>query len=133
MFSNLYPLIQVRDVAATAAFYIQHFGFAPVFESDWYVQLRGGDRQNELAIIGFDHESIPPAGRQPTSGLILSFEAADAAADAVRLADAGVPIVQALRDEVFGQRHFIAADPNGIFVDVITPIEPDPDWLAQQG
>ena len=133
MFSNLYPLIQVRDVAATAAFYIQHFGFAPVFESDWYVQLRGGDRQNELAIIGFDHESIPPAGRQPTSGLILSFEVADAAADAVRLADAGVPIVQALRDEVFGQRHFIAADPNGIFVDVITPIEPDPDWLAQQG
>ena len=133
MFSNLYPLIQVRDVAATAAFYIQHFGFTPVFESDWYVQLRGGDRQNELAIIGFDHESIPPAGRQPTSGLILSFEAADAAADAVRLADAGVPIVQALRDEVFGQRHFIAADPNGIFVDVITPIEPDPDWLAQQG
>ena len=133
MFSNLYPLIQVRDVAATAAFYIQHFGFAPVFESDWYVQLRGGDRQNELAIIGFDHESIPPAGRQPTSGLILSLEAADAAADAVRLADAGVPIVQALRDEVFGQRHFIAADPNGIFVDVITPIEPDPDWLAQQG
>ena len=133
MFSNLYPLIQVCDVAATAAFYIQHFGFAPVFESDWYVQLRGGDRQNELAIIGFDHESIPPAGRQPTSGLILSFEVADAAADAVRLADAGVPIVQALRDEVFGQRHFIAADPNGIFVDVITPIEPDPDWLAQQG
>ena len=133
MFSNLYPLVQVRDVAATAAFYIQHFGFTPVFESDWYVQLRGGDRQNELAIIGFDHESIPPAGRQPTSGLILSFEVADAAADAVRLADAGVPIVQALRDEVFGQRHFIAADPNGIFVDVITPIEPDPDWLAQQG
>ena len=133
MFSNLYPLIQVRDVAATAAFYIQHFGFAPVFESDWYVQLRGGDRQNELAIIGFDHESIPPAGRQPTSGLILSFEVADAAADAVRLAAAGVPIVQALRDEVFGQRHFIAADPNGIFVDIITPIEPDPDWLAQQG
>ena len=132
MFSNLYPLVQVRDVAATAAFYIQHFGFTPVFESDWYVQLRGGDRQNELAIIGFDHESIPPAGRQPTSGLILSLEVADAAADAVRLADAGVPIVQALRDEVFGQRHFIAADPNGIFVDVITPIEPDPDWLAQQ-
>ena len=133
MFSNLYPLVQVRDVAATADFYIQHFGFTPVFESDWYVQLRGGDRQNELAIIGFDHESIPPAGRQPTSGLILSLGVADAAADAVRLADAGVPIVQALRDEVFGQRHFIAADPNGIFVDIITPIEPDPDWLAQQG
>ena len=132
MFNSLYPLIQVRDVGTSARFYRDHFGFEPVFESDWYVQLRGGDRQNELAIIGFDHESIPPAGRQPTSGLILSFEVADAAADAVRLADAGVPIVQALRDEVFGQRHFIAADPNGILIDVITPIEPDPDWLAAQ-
>ena len=132
MFGSLYPLIQVRDVAATTAFYTAHFGFAPVFESDWYVQLRGGDKQNELAIIGFDHESIPPAGRQPTTGLILSFEVADAAADAARLASAGVPIVQNLRDEVFGQRHFIAADPNGILVDVITPIEPDPDWLAAQ-
>lgn len=132
MFSNLYPLIQVRDVAATAAFYTQHFGFTPVFESDWYVQLRGGDKANELAIIGFDHETIPLAGRHPTSGLILSFEVTDAAADAARLATAGVTIVQALRDEVFGQRHFIAADPNGILVDVITPIEPDPDWLAAQ-
>lgn len=132
MFSNLYPLIQVRDVAATTAFYTQHFGFTPVFESDWYVQLRGGDKANELAIIGFDHESIPLAGRHPTSGLILSFEVTDAAADAARLAAAGVTIVQALRDEVFGQRHFIAADPNGILVDVITPIEPDPDWLAAQ-
>ena len=132
MFSNLYPLIQVRDVAATTAFYTQHFGFTPVFESDWYVQLRGGDKASELAIIGFDHESIPLAGRHPTSGLILSFEVTDAAADAARLAAAGVTIVQALRDEVFGQRHFIAADPNGILVDVITPIEPDPDWLAAQ-
>lgn len=132
MFNALYPLIQVRDVAATAAFYIAHLGFTPVFESDWYVQLRGGDKQNELAIIGFDHDSIPPAGRRPTSGLILSLEVADAVADAVRLGDAGVPIIQPLRDEVFGQRHFIAADPNGILVDVITPIEPDPDWLAAQ-
>ena len=131
--SSFYPLLQVPDVEASARFYESMLGFTRIFSSNWYVQLRGGDRQNELAIIGFDHESIPPAGRQPTSGLILSFEVADAAADTVRLADAGVPIVQALRDEVFGQRHFIAADPNGIFVDVITPIEPDPDWLAQQG
>ena len=102
------------------------------FESDWYVQLRGGPKGHELAIIGFDHESIPESGRVPTTGLILSFEVEDAAADAARLVAAGVPIAQALRDEVFGQRHVIAADPNGILIDVITPIEPDPDWLAAQ-
>ncbi len=29
-----------------------------------------------------------------------------------------------LRSEDFGQRHFIVADPNGVLVDVITPIPP---------
>lgn len=132
MFSNLYPLIQVRDVTATSRFYQDHLGFTPVFESDWYVQLRGGDKAHELAIIAFDHESIPPAGRQLSTGVILSFEVADAASDAQRLESAGVPIAQPLRDEVFGQRHVIVADPNGILIDIITPIDPDPDWLAAQ-
>lgn len=133
MFNTLYPLLHVRDVAATSRFYQEHFGFEPVFESDWYVQLRGGATGNELAVIAFDHETIPPQGRHPTAHLILSFEVEDAAADAGRLEQAGVSIVQPLRDEVFGQRHFIAADPNGILLDVITPIDPDPDWLAAQG
>lgn len=132
MFSNLYPLIQVRDVQATAQFYRSHFGFAPVFESTWYVHLRGPIGGHELAIIAYDHDSIPPAGRQPTTGLILSFEVADAAADASRLKAAGIEIAQPLRDEVFGQRHVIAADPNGILIDIITPIDPDPEWLAAQ-
>lgn len=132
MFSNLYPLIQVKDVAATTRFYVTHFGFEPVFESDWYVQLRGGSRGQELAIIAYDHDSIPPGGRQPTAGVILSLEVEDAAADASRLAGAGVAIAQPLRDEVFGQRHVIVADPNGILIDIITPIDPDPEWLAAQ-
>ena len=54
----------------------------------------------------------------------------DAAAEHARLLAEGVEVVQPLRDEVFGQRHFIAVDPNGILLDIITPIEPDPDWLA---
>ncbi|MEQ9635529.1 MAG: VOC family protein [Devosia marina] len=132
MFNTLYPLLHVRDVAATSRFFQDHFGFEPVFESDWYVQLRGGAKGNELALIAFDHETIPPRGRHPTAHLILSFEVEDAAAVAARLEQAGVSIIQPLRDEVFGQRHFIAADPNGILLDVITPIDPDPHWLAAQ-
>jgi len=132
-FTSLYPLIQVRDVAATSKFYREHFGFTPVFESDWYVQLRGPSAAgHELAVIAYDHDSIPPEGREPTRGVILSFEVEDAAADAARLEAAGVRIAQPLRDEVFGQRHVIVADPNDILIDIITPIEPDADWLAAQ-
>lgn len=132
MFSAYYPLLQVKDVAATSAFYQDLFGFTEVFASDWYMHLRAPAGSQELAIIAYDHETIPAEGRRPTSGLILSFEVADAAAEAERFAQKGIKIAQPLRDEVFGQRHFIASDPNGVLLDVITPIDPDPTWLAAQ-
>jgi hypothetical protein len=50
-----------------------------------------------------------------------------------RLRAAGVRVVLPLRDEPFGQRHVIVADPNDVLVDIVQPIPPDPDWLAQQG
>ncbi|UJW84613.1 VOC family protein [Devosia sp. SL43] len=127
---SLYPLIQVDDVEATARFYEQNFGFTRIFSSDWYVQLRASaDHPFEIALIVQDHETIPEPGRGPTKAMLLSFYVEDAAAEHARLVAAGVPIAQPLRDEVFGQRHFIATDPNGLYLDVITPIEPDPEWL----
>ena len=122
---SLYPLFQVADVAASARFYETHFGFTRIFDSNWYVQLRAtADHPFEIALISGDHDSIPQAARGPSRNVILSLYVADAAAEHERLAAAGVSIVQPLRDEVFGQRHFIAVDPDGILVDVITPIEP---------
>jgi catechol 2,3-dioxygenase-like lactoylglutathione lyase family enzyme len=132
-FTSMFPLIHVSDVAASAAFYSGHFGFTPVFESDWYVHLRGdAEGLFEMALIDYNHDSIPEAGRQPTTGFILSFYVEDAAAEAKRLEAEGVSIAQPLRDEVFGQRHVIVADPNGILIDIITAIDPDPAWLAAQ-
>ena len=128
---SFYPLIQVADVDATACFYETHLGFVRTFGLDWYVQLRAtSEYPFELAVIAHDHDSIPLASQGLTRNLILSFYVDDAAAEEQRLAAAGVTIAQPLRDEVFGQRHFIAADPNGILLDIITPIEPDPEWLA---
>lgn len=122
---SLYPLFQVADVAASARFYETHFGFTRIFDSDWYVQLRAtADHPFEIALISSDHDSIPEPARGPSRNVILSLYVADAAAEHERLAAAGVIIVQPLRDEVFGQRHFIAVDPDGILVDIITPIEP---------
>ncbi|WP_261376298.1 hypothetical protein [Isoptericola variabilis] len=36
----------------------------------------------------------------------------------------------ALRDEDFGQRHFIVAAPDGVLVDVITPVAPSAEYAA---
>jgi catechol 2,3-dioxygenase-like lactoylglutathione lyase family enzyme len=131
---SFYPLVQVEDVEATARFYETHFGFTRTFSSDWYVQLRAASEHPfEMAFIRYDHDSIPPEGQVVTRGLILSFYVEDAAAEEQRLAAAGLKIAQPLRDEVFGQRHFILADPNGLLIDVITPIEPSAEFLATLG
>jgi uncharacterized glyoxalase superfamily protein PhnB len=128
--NSLYPLLQVADVEASAAFYETYFGFTRIFTSDWYVQLRAtADHPFEIALIDQNHDTIPPQGRGTTQKMILSLYVVDAAAEHARLSSAGLPIPYSLRDEVFGQRHFIAADPNGILIDVIEPIEPDPEWL----
>jgi catechol 2,3-dioxygenase-like lactoylglutathione lyase family enzyme len=50
-----------------------------------------------------------------------------------RLRAAGVRVVLPLRDEPFGQRHVMVADPNDVLVDVVQTIPADPDWLARQG
>ena len=122
---SFYPLLQVVDVQHTASFYEQHLGFTRIFDSDWYVQLRAtADHPFEIAVIAHDHDSIPVPNQVLTTGVILSFYVADPQAEHDRLFAAGVPIIQPLRDEVFGQRHFIAADPNGILLDIITPIDP---------
>jgi len=129
--NQYYPLIQVTDVRATANFYKHHFGFKAMFESDWYVHLQNAtDSGINFAILQHDHETIPQAGRGVTKGVILTLEVSNIDAEHKRLSADGVEVVQSLRDEPQGQRHAIYKDPNGLLVDVITPIAPSPEFMA---
>ncbi len=130
--TSYYPVLMTGDVAGTAAFYIEHFDFKPLFESDWYVHLQSVDsRRVNLGIVQGDHETIPEEGRGQTSGLLINFEVADPDAAYARAVATGLPILRTLRDEPFGQRHFITWDPNGVLIDVIKPIPPSAEFLAQ--
>lgn len=129
--TSYYPVIMTTKVAETAAFYIAHFGFRPLFEADWYVHLQSthSTRVN-LAVMDGSHETIPLAARGRVPGLILNFEVLDPDAEYARLTAAGLPILQELRDEAFGQRHFITIDPNGVLIDIIKPIPPSAEFAA---
>lgn len=130
--SQFYPVIMTDAVARTAQFYVEHFRFKPVFESDWYVHLQSGeDPQVNIAVLSGDHHTIPPEGRGRVSGLLINFEVVDVDSVFARAEAAGLPILLPLRDEPFGQRHFITRDPNGVLIDVITPIPPSPEFAAQ--
>ncbi|MDW3205192.1 MAG: VOC family protein [Alphaproteobacteria bacterium] len=130
--TQYYPVIMTDDVAATSRFYQDHFRFQAVFEADWYVHLQSSeDEKVNLAILKGDHETIPAVGRGRVSGLLLNFEVEDVDAVHDRAKADGLPILLELRDEAFGQRHFITSDPNGVLIDVIKPIPPSAEFLAQ--
>jgi catechol 2,3-dioxygenase-like lactoylglutathione lyase family enzyme len=130
--TSYYPVLMTGDVAGTAAFYIEHFDFKPLFQSDWYVHLQSVDSKRvNLGIVQGDHETIPEEGRGRTSGLLINFEVGDPDAVYARAIAAGLPILRTLRDEPFGQRHFITRDPNGVLIDIIKPIPPSEAFLAQ--
>jgi uncharacterized glyoxalase superfamily protein PhnB len=130
--TSYYPVIQTTDVAGTAAFYVRHFRFHPLFAADWYVHLQSQeDEAVNLAILAHDHETIPPGSRGTARGVILNFEVEDVDAEYARAQAAGLPVLLSLRDEAFGQRHFITCDPGGVLIDVITPIPPASEFAAQ--
>ena len=127
--TSFYPVLMVDDVAAGARFYRDVLGFETTFESDWYVSLRfdGG----EVAVLDRSHDTIPVGFREPVRGLLLNVEVADAAAEHERMVG-GLGLVERLplRDEAFGQRHFIVEAPGGVLLDVIEPIDPAPEFAA---
>ena len=131
--TQFYPVIMTDKVQETADFYISHFRFRPAFASDWYIHLQSTeDEAVNIAVLDGTHETIPEAGRgRVAGGVILNFEVEDVDAEYARATKAGLPILLALRDEAFDQRHFITADPNGVLIDLITPIPPSPEFAAQ--
>jgi len=130
--TSYYPVLMVDDVAASAAFYIRHLSFRPLFEADWYVHLQSSsDPSVNLALLKGDHATIPAVGRGRASGMLLNFEVEDVDAQYAAAIAGGLPIMLPLRDEAFGQRHFITSDPNGVLIDIITPIAPIADFAAQ--
>ncbi|MBW8284263.1 MAG: VOC family protein [Rhizobium sp.] len=129
--TSYYPVIMTDRVAETAGFYCQHFRFAPLFESDWYVHLQSTeDEKVTLAILDASHETVPAKARAGIAGLILNFEVEDPDALYEACKKAGLPILKELTEEDFGQRHFITADPNGVLIDIIKPIPPSAEFAA---
>lgn len=129
--TSFYPVIMTGDVPGTAAFYAAYFGFESKFTTDWYVHLQSSaDETVNLAILDGDHSTIPEPSRGRASGLLLNFEVEDVDCAHAAAQAAGLPILLELRDEAFGQRHFITADPNGVLIDVIKPIPPSAEFAS---
>ena len=116
---STYKLKESKD------FYVKHFGFQLVYESDWYIELVAPG----LPTAGVSF-TLPQreAGEFFSKGLILSFEVADVDAEYARLKANGLEIVQDLADKPWGERSFVIDDPNGVHLYIYKSIPPTPEY-----
>ncbi len=129
--TSYYPVLATTDVAAAARFYEKHFGFRRLFDADWYVHLQQIEHPEvNLAILDAHHETVPANHRAPAQGLLLNFEVDDVDAEYDRLSQAGCDMLLPLRDEPWGQRHFIMRGPDGVLLDIIKPIAASAEFTS---
>ena len=130
---SFYSVLMTENVGHLSKFYQEVFGFELSFETDWYVSLKtpGEEHYFQLALLQPGHPTIPEGFSRPAQGVILNFEVEDATAEYARLVENGkrAPLL-ALKDEGFGQRHFIVQDPDGNLIDVIENIPPSEEFVA---
>ncbi|MEU4192690.1 VOC family protein [Kribbella sp. NPDC026611] len=116
-----------------AAFYAQYFDLEIVLDLGWFITLRRGEADWELAICERGHATVPAAVSALTDSTnVFGFIVDDVDKVAAAVAEGGVPLETSVVTEVFGQRHFFVRDPEGTWIDVIQLVAPDPDWLESQ-
>jgi catechol 2,3-dioxygenase-like lactoylglutathione lyase family enzyme len=120
----LYPVLITGRLAETRAFYAELLDLEPAFDAEWFSQLisRSGEA-GQIGLVARGHDSIPPRFRDAIGlAALVTVEVDDVDAVHARATAAGLPIELSLRDEDWGQRHFITRDPDGVAVDVVQVI-----------
>lgn len=131
-FNSLYPVIMTDKVKKVAEFYITYFNFEITFDSGWYISLINNQQENsfELAILDYKHETVPERYRKKAGGFLINIEVKNTTEMYENFVkDTKIEIIKALKDEDFGQRHFMVEDPAGILIDVIENIPPSEEFM----
>lgn len=118
-FREPFPIIYVADVARSARFYTEHFGFEQTF--DWTVDGRVAFVFLRLGATGIGltaRDQIPwgqcgtAAERGPTFEVCIYVDDVDLAAE--RLRAAGVRLLAPPETKPWGERLCFAEDPDGV-------------------
>lgn len=127
--------LSVRDPAGCARWFAEHFGFAVNIDLGWYVNTTSPDLAGvSLDFMASDSESWPEGVRgRGVSGAMVAFAVADVDAEAERLRQAGVDFALEVVTEPWGQRRLQVRGPEGVVVEVLQLVAPDPGWLAANG
>ena len=120
-----YPCLCVDDLVRSIDFYRTLLHLDVAVDVGWYAEVAGGGARTAMvAFVQRGHESVPPGFDTVRGGVLISVIVHDASAAYTRAEAMQADIAYELRDEDFGQRHFMAIDPDGFLIDVIEPIRP---------
>ncbi|MEA3214591.1 MAG: hypothetical protein QOJ19_747 [Acidimicrobiia bacterium] len=120
-----YPCLCVDDLERSVAFYLRLLELEVSADAGWYIEFSRPDGEEVvLAIVQRGHESVPPGFDTARGGVLVSVVVEDVTTLAKAAKERGEAFAQDCRDEDFGQRHFMAVDPDGFLVDVIERIPP---------
>lgn len=128
MKNSFYPVLLCNDILKEANFFIDLFDFQEVFHSDWYISLKDNEGF-ELAMIESSHDTIPEPYRKKY-GVILNIEVDDVDdVYAKVISRNNVPLLSEIKNEDYGQSHFIIGTPGNMMIDVIQITEPSEEFL----
>tara|TARA_R110000823_G_scaffold315418_1_gene447436 strand:+ start:6771 stop:7211 length:441 start_codon:yes stop_codon:yes gene_type:complete len=110
----------------TKAFYTEILGFGITFENDFYVLMHTPNESAEISFLKPNHPSQQPIFQQPFEGrgvyLTIEVENVDEVYELLKNKDVAFKVE--IRDEDWGDRHFVIVDPNGIGIDMVTYTTP---------
>jgi uncharacterized glyoxalase superfamily protein PhnB len=118
---KLWTGVVTEKVQDSKDFYVRIFDAEVIYEGEggWFSLLQFG--ANELGFMKPNLESQADIFKSAFQGkgMWLVFDVKDVDAEYKRIKSLGVPIAVAIRDEPWGDRHFVIVDPNGIGVDIV--------------
>ncbi len=122
---RIVPNIVSERFAASRAFYEQLFDLVVSVElDDWYLQLMAPeDRSRNIGFVKPGSELA--AGRVSIDGnssMLLTIHVDDVDEAHERAQAIGAEILGEIRDEAYGQRHFLVVDPNGVLLNVMSAL-----------
>jgi predicted enzyme related to lactoylglutathione lyase len=122
---RIVPNLSSEAFVASRDFYIAMFDLVVSVElDDWYLQLMPeSDAMLNIGFVKPDRELF--AGRTASSGaygVVLTIHVDDVDEAYERAKRLGAEIAAEIRDEEYGQRHFLVVDPNGVVLNVMSTI-----------
>ncbi|MFN0301527.1 MAG: VOC family protein [Burkholderiales bacterium] len=123
---KLWSGIVTEKVQESRDFYVRLFGCEVIYEGEggWFVLLRHGESELGFLRPNLDSQASIFRPAFQGKGIWVTVDVDDAQAEYARIQSLGMPIEVAIRDEPWGDRHFVIVDPNGIAVDVVERVQP---------